>query len=171
MNEDNENYSDEDSCEESTEKYLEQNIKENDSNSEDFDWKPTTERKKSNKSKSTTNSTPVRRKHIIYNPPERSVNYRNVTIGNKVYDCQIGDDDMFHCEFGDCSRVFAQKGNLIRHYAVHGAEKQYKCHYPECDREFADKSAFNRHLIVHSGAKPYECDWPSCGYRCNGITL
>jgi len=151
-------------------KYLEQNLEENDSNEDDFDWKPSNQRKKTiNKSKTTTNSSPVRRKHIIYNPPERSVNYRNVTIGNQVFECQIGDDDMYHCEWPQCNRVFAQKGNLIRHYAVHGAEKQYKCHYPECDREFADKSAFNRHLIVHSGAKPYECDWPSCGYRCNGI--
>ncbi len=67
----------------------------------------------------------------------------------------------------DCDKVFGQKANLMRHYSVHGADKQYKCHYPNCVREFADSSSFNRHLIVHSGAKPYECDWPSCGYRCN----
>jgi hypothetical protein len=101
MSEDNDNYSDEENSVETNEKYLDQNLKESyDSNDEDFDWKPSNRAKKtSNKSKPTTNSSPNRRKHIIYNPPERSVNYRNVTIGNQVFECQIGDDDMFHCEW------------------------------------------------------------------------
>jgi uncharacterized Zn-finger protein len=93
--------------------------------------------------------------------------YKSVTIGDQVFACLRSSDKLFHCEWPGCGKSFGQKGNIIRHYAVHGAEKEYKCDWPNCTREFADSSTLKRHLLVHSGKKPFECDWPSCGYKCN----
>jgi hypothetical protein len=151
-------HSEDESCGELPDKYLEQNFKECESNDEE--WKPSKDRKKTKPLKSGQ-----KREHIIYNPPERIL--KTVRIGDQEFECLIGSDDMYHCEWPDCGKAFGSRGNVMRHYTTHGAEKRYICHYPNCERKFAEKSSLNKHLLVHSGVKPFECDWPSCGYRCN----
>jgi len=109
-------------------------------------------------------------KQTFYNPSERVPKNQNVKIGDKEFECLMGDDGKFHCEWSDCEEVFESRGDVMRHYETHGAEKQYICHYPDCERKLANRSTYNQHLLVHSGVKPYECDWPECEYRCNDRT-
>jgi uncharacterized Zn-finger protein len=81
---------------------------------------------------------------------------KTVTIGDRVFECQPSEDGVYRCEWTDCKRTFSQKGNIMRHYTTHGAEKEHKCPNDNCGRAFADKS--------------FVCDSSSCKFRSNSFS-
>lgn len=143
--------------------YLEQNLEEYESN-DDLIVNLLEESNETNETKS-SNSSQI--KANDYNNSSIERNYKTVTIGDRVFECLPTEDGIFHCEWAACERTFTQKGNLMRHYTTHGAQKHYKCPHEGCVREFADTSSLNKHLVVHSGEKPFVCDWNSCKFRTN----
>ncbi len=136
--------------------FLEQNLEEYESN-DSFNLNTLNESQKIKQTKTNDNSC-----------EERVL--KTVTIGDRVFECQPSEDGVYRCEWTDCKRTFTQKGNIMRHYTTHGAEKQHKCPNDNCGRAFADITTLNKHLMVHFGDKSFVCDSSSCKFRSNSFS-
>ncbi|TKS86006.1 Zinc finger protein 3 [Collichthys lucidus] len=69
------------------------------------------------------------------------------------------EDKTFKCS--ECSRMFRQQHQLIRHQRIHTGEKPFSCDV--CGKTFSRSSTRNDHMRVHTGEKPYLCK--NCGKR------
>lgn len=63
-------------------------------------------------------------------------------------------ESLLECSF--CSKIFANKSNLRKHYKIHTEDRSYACEI--CDKTFVAKLSLLNHLKQHTGERPFECD-------------
>ena len=60
---------------------------------------------------------------------------------------------LFSCSW--CTKSFARKDHLKKHFKVHTGEKPYNCSM--CDKSFSNSEQLKIHTRVHTGEKPFNC--------------
>eukprot|EP00048_Salpingoeca_helianthica_P009094 m.130353 g.130353 ORF g.130353 m.130353 type:complete len:115 (+) comp14773_c7_seq1:890-1234(+) len=92
------------------------------------------------------------------------------------------------CTWPGCTKTFASRQPLLRHYLIHTNERPHQCpdcpasfrcsshlkrharqhsglrpySCPECDKSYTDRTGLTRHMVSVHQALPYRCGWPSC---------
>lgn len=75
-------------------------------------------------------------------------------------------ENLFKCDWDDCSFASAYKTSLTTHLRIHTGDKKYVCSFEDCEYRTTDASSLPRHLRIHISDKKYVCSFEDCRYRC-----
>jgi len=109
---------------------------------------------------SSSDSVPDKKQKLLENDDKELYDTQPINVKIRIYDLrQSKTTSGFECP--DCSKVFRDSSNLLKHIRCHTQEKPYTCQY--CRKAFAHSSTLKGHLNIHTKAKPFLCEFPSCG--------
>jgi len=83
-----------------------------------------------------------------------------MTLNIRIYDLRNSKVEGVGFQCPECSKVFRDSSNLLKHIRCHTQEKPYKCKF--CGKAFAHSSTLKGHENIHTGEKPFTCDHPGC---------